>query len=98
MYHPRVEVHAYPTSLTDASGSIATANTYQPIVAAQPTRQGFCFQNQDASASMTLRFGTGPTLVIPAGVLYESPAHGVPMDAISVKSASAGAAYSAWEW
>lgn len=98
MYHPRVEVHAYPTSLTDASGVIAVANTDQTVVAAHPTRQGFCFQNQDASAAMTLRFGTGPTVVVPAGSLYECPAHGVPVEAISVKSSAAGAAYSAWEW
>lgn len=89
-------------SYVDRSGSVATAGAAQSVAPARAGRHGFFLQNL-SSGDLWIGFGSAatigaPSLRLAAGQLYESPASGIPADAISVTGATAGQSFTAKEW
>ena len=84
-------------SLSDGSGTIATANTSQQAMAANANRRYFFFQNI-GTANIYLNFGTAATtgagsMQIPPGASITMDAGFVSTDAINVISATPGTPY-----
>lgn len=87
---------------TDRSGTVTSGGTAQVLMAANPGRRGFWFQNVSAGDLWINEIGTAaaakPSFKVPAGSLYENPPNGVPAGAISVFGATTAQAFSAREW
>jgi hypothetical protein len=101
--HP-LPVQPMVTAVTylDRSGSLAVAGVSQAVAPARAGRRGFFLQNL-SGGELWIGFGTAATagtssIRLAAGQLYESPAGGVPADAISVVGSSAGQSFTAKEW
>lgn len=96
------EIVGTGVAYTSRSGTITTGGQAQPLAATNAARTGFWIQNLgtgDLWLSFTGTASAGqPSLKLPAGALYESPAHGVPRGAISVYGATTGHAFTAMEW
>ncbi|MCY0854355.1 hypothetical protein [Cupriavidus sp. D39] len=93
-----------PASITptDRSGSITTGGTAQALMAANANRRGWSIQN-NSSGDLWLNEigGTAvigqPSLQLPAGALYESPASYCSPSAISIIGATTGQTFTARE-
>ncbi|MET0271242.1 MAG: hypothetical protein ABW173_12525 [Sphingomonas sp.] len=100
--HPLPTRGATVASFTDRSGIIATAGAAQPLAPARAGRAGLCVQNLSGAdlwlGIVAAATAGAPAIRIAAGQMYESPAHGVPGGAIGILGATAGQAFSAWEW
>lgn len=87
---------------TDRSGTITAGGAAQQLAAANASRKGFFIQNNSTVDlwinSVTTAVLSQPSLKIVAGALYESPANGVPVTAISIIGAATAQAFSAREW
>lgn len=97
-----VAVRGTGVTYADRSGTVAVGGTAQQIAAANPTRRGLFIMNLSSADLWFDSMGAAqagiPSIRIGAGILYESPAHGVPVTAISVLGATSGQAFSAREW
>jgi len=87
---------------TDRSGTITVGGTAQQLAAANASRKGYFVQNNSAGDlwinSVATAVLSQPSLKIVAGALYESPANGVPVTAISIIGATTGQTFSAREF
>lgn len=87
---------------TDRSGAIGSGGAAQQLAPANPARRGFFVQNLSADdlwiSSVGTAAGGQPALRVSPGQLYESPAHGVPVAAVSVWGAATGQPFAAREW
>ena len=86
---------------SDLSGTITTGGTAQNI-SASLLANGFAFQNV-SDTDMWIRIGgtaaaDSPSMKIPAGALYETPANERPNGQVSVICATTGKKFSAWSW
>ena len=86
----------------DKSGTIATGGT-PVVVAANANRRGFSIQNNsnfDMRVNAKAAASATAGILLPGGSssLYEYPYGGVPLTAISIYCATAGAAFEASEW
>lgn len=95
-------ISALGVTPVNRSGTIAVAATAQQLMAANASRKGFWVQNVSSADLWINDAGTAaggqPSMLIPAGALYESPETGVPTSAISIFGATLGQAFSAREW
>ena len=98
-----VQAQRTASVLTDHSGSIASANTAQSLMASNAARTGFFFTS---SADCWINifggvpiagYGTGSQKV-PAGSLFETPPNMTHTYGVNVLSASAGATFTLQEW
>lgn len=90
-------------SAADRSGTIGAASTAQQLMAANSARVGFYIENLSASDPLWINeLGTAtesqPSLKIPAGSLYETPAGYCPIGAISIIGPTLDQAFTAREW
>ncbi len=87
---------------TDRSGNLVTAGTAQELAPANPARRGFFVQNVSSAdlwiSSVGIARADQPALRIAPGQLYECPASGVPISAVSLFGAVQGQSFSAREW
>lgn len=86
---------------TDRSGTVTTGATAQVLMAANSARRGFFVQNNSTGNLTISSVGTASTtagLVLAPGQLYEAPATGVPLTAISILGATTGQRFDAREW
>jgi hypothetical protein len=94
--------HAPPVSPVNISSTITAGNTAQVLSAANANRQGFWLRNNSAGSlwlsDMTTAVLSQPSLEIKAGELYEAPAGGVSMNALSIIGATTGQSFSGREW
>ena len=94
---------SYSTAtITSRSGTIATGATAQTLMAANATRKGWFIQNNSTGDLWVNRFGGTaiagqPSLLIPAGKLYETPTGGSGGNAVSIFGATTGQAFTAGE-
>jgi hypothetical protein len=88
-------------STIDRSGTITTGGAAQVLMAANSQRRGFWIQNVSGGDLWINGTGTAaasqPSLRLPAGQLYESPAFGVMTTALSIFGTTTGQAFSARE-
>lgn len=101
--HPLPVVARAPgVAYTDRSGTLAAAATAQQVAPANPARRGFFVQNVSTADLWLSTVGAAladqPALRIAPGQLYECPAGGVPVAAISLYGTIQGQAFSAREW
>jgi hypothetical protein len=87
---------------TTRSGSIQSAGVAQVICPANASRNSFALQNTSTYTLYLRNDGTlatsdGASIAIPAGALFEEPAHAVSAQAISLLCLTAGATYYAEE-
>lgn len=98
---PVQQVGSSATWTAAANLDIDTGNTSQTLFSSNTDRRGIMVQNL---SSGDLWLGLGATAVanagirIPPGAIYESPAHGFITGAINIVGATAGQAFSAYEW
>ena len=90
-------------TITSRSGTIATGATAQTLMAANATRKGWFIQNNSTGDLWVNRFGGTaiagqPSLLIPAGALYETPDGGSGGNALSIYGATTGQTFTAAEW
>jgi len=89
-------------TLTDRSGTIASANTSQQVFAINTSR-AYCEIQAIGTADLWIAIGhvaaanTPGSYWLPAGSLFRCP-NPPPLGAINALSAAAGAAFSAYEW
>jgi hypothetical protein len=97
-----VALLASRVTYTDKSGTVTSGGAAQTLAAANASRRGFWIQNQSTGdlwiSSVGTAAATQPSLKIAPGYLYECPAHGVPVTAISIYGATTGQAFAAREW
>ncbi len=83
---------------SDASGSVATANTYQQLQGVTPGRQG-CTVTNSSTATISVKVtdagGSTVTVLSPGQPFYCGPPGAVDRGAVSITSATAGAQFSA---
>jgi hypothetical protein len=94
---------AAPVALTNRSGTIAAAGVAQVLAVANPARRGLWVQNNSAGdlrLNSTAAASATAGILIPGGqnALYEYPAAGVPLTAISIWGATLGQAFESREW
>lgn len=86
----------------DKSGTITAGGTAQTAIALNASRRGFSIQNNSAGDlwfnTLATAVQSQPSMVIPAGSLYESPYGGCPTGAVSIIGATTAQAFSAREW
>jgi len=86
---------------TDRSGTVTTGGTAQVLMAANAARRGFFVQN-NSTGNLTINgLGTATTtagMILAPGQLYEAPATGVPLTAISILGATTGQRFDAREY
>ena len=90
-------------TITSRSGTIATGGTAQSLMAANAARKGWFIQNNSTGDLWVNRFGGTaiagqPSLLIPAGALYETPDGGSGGNALSIYGATTGQTFTAAEW
>lgn len=78
--------------------SITAGGTHQPLASANNVRRGWWLQNH-STGDLWVGKGTtavigAPCIKVPAGALYECPAHMVTGDALRIIGAATGQAYS----
>lgn len=87
---------------TSRSGTITAGGVAQTLMVANTARTGFSVQNLSSGdlyiSSVGTAAATQPSMRVPAGSLYETPAHGCPVEAISIFGATTGQAFAAMEW
>lgn len=95
---------AYSTAtITSRSGTIATGGTAQSFMVANAARKGWFIQNNSTGDLWVNRFGgtataSQPSILIPAGALYETPDGGSGGNALSIFGATTGQTFTAAEW
>ena len=95
---------SYSTAtITSRSGTIATGATAQSLMVANAARKGWFIQNNSTGDLWVNRFGGTaiagqPSLLIPAGALYETPDGGSGGNALSIYGATTGQTFTAAEW
>ena len=91
-----------PVTWHDRSGTVTTGGVAQVAAPAWSQRRGFSLQNLSAGDLWLSAVGTAvagrPSLLIPAGALYESPTYGTPSSALSIFGATTGQAFSLIEY
>ena len=90
-------------TITSRSGTIATGGTAQSLMVANAARKGWFIQNNSTGDLWVNRFGGTaiagqPSLLIPAGALYETPDGGSGGNALSIYGATTGQTFTAAEW
>jgi len=90
-------------TITSRSGTIATGATAQSLMVANAARKGWFIQNNSTGDLWVNRFGGTaiagqPSLLIPAGALYETPDGGSGGNALSIYGATTGQTFTAAEW
>jgi hypothetical protein len=83
------------------SGTIAVASTSQQVMAANTSRVGCQIQAIGTDLWLAIDIPAsngGGSFYLPAGCLYVCPASAAPTGKISVWSATASAAFTAWEF
>ena len=90
-------------TITSRSGTIATGGTAQSLMAANAARKGWFIQNNSTGDLWVNRFGGTaiagqPSLLIPAGALYETPDGGSGGNALSIYGATTGQTFTVAEW
>jgi hypothetical protein len=97
-----LEIQGSGVTYTNRSGTITAGATAQTLMAANADRRGLWIQNLSSGdlwiSSLGTAAATQPSMKLTAGSLYEAPAHGVPVAAISIFGATTGQAFSAREW
>ncbi len=93
-----------PASITptDRSGSITAGGTAQQLMAANPSRRAWSIQNTSSGDLWVNEIGgtallASPSIQVPAGALYESPASYASPSAISIIGATTGQTFTARE-
>lgn len=90
------------TAYTDRSGTIGTGGAAQTLMAFNQSRGGFWIQNQSTGDLWVSTVGTAaatqPSMRLPSGSFYESPAHSTTPQAVSIFGATTGQAFAAREW
>ena len=95
---------SYSTAtITSRSGTIATGATAQTLMSANAARKGWFIQNNSTGDLWVNCFGGTaiagqPSLLIPAGALYETPDGGSGGDALSIYGATTGQTFTSAEW
>ena len=95
---------SYSTAtITSRSGTIATGATAQTLMSANAARKGWFIQNNSTGDLWVNRFGDPaiagqPSLLIPAGALYETPDGGSGGNALSIYGATTGQTFTSAEW
>lgn len=94
---------AAPTALTSRSGSITTGGVSQTLAAANSSRRGFWVHNLSTGDLWVNPFGstaaaTQPSFKLAAGALYEAPAGGAGVAAITIFGATTGQQFAAGEY
>lgn len=84
-----------PVNWSDRSGTIPAGGSLTVMVANR-NRRGAWIMNTSASASVTVTVG-GTAFPLAAGQLYEFPAIGVSVDAVTL-SGAVGTTFAAAEW
>lgn len=91
--------------IRDLSGTIATGGTAQTLSAANPLRKGYSVMNLSSGnlfvndvGGTAVSTGTGSSITIIPGALYESPRNQLPTRAISILGATTSQAFAAREW
>lgn len=87
----------YPTPSTSVAGTVATANTFQAVLAANSQRKG-CLVVNNGTATLLVAFGNNPSATIalpvaPGGYVGCNYGNVVLTDQVSVSSTTAGAAF-----
>ena len=90
-------------TITSRSGTIATGGAAQSLMAANAARKGWFIQNNSTGDLWVNRFGGTaiagqPSILIPAGALYETPDGGSGGNALSIYGATTGQTFTAAEW
>lgn len=90
-------------TITSSSGTIATGGAAQSLMAANAARKGWFIQNNSTGDLWVNRFGGTaiagqPSILIPAGALYETPDGGSGGNALSIYGATTGQTFTAAEW
>ena len=90
-------------TITSRSGTIATGATAQTLMSANAARKGWFIQNNSTGDLWVNRFGDPaiagqPSLLIPAGALYETPDGGSGGNALSIYGATTGQTFTSAEW
>ena len=90
-------------TLTSRSGTITAGGTAQSLMTANTARKGWFIQNNSTGDLWVNRFGGTaiagqPSIRIPAGKLYETPAGGSGGNALSIFGATTGQDFTAGEW
>lgn len=97
-----VPVTQTPGSPVSRSGTITTGGTAQTLMSANAARRGWTLQNLSTGDIWVSDVGAAaasqPSLKVPAGALYETPAGYGSVGAVSVFGATTGQAFSAREW
>jgi hypothetical protein len=88
---------------TSRSGTIATGGTAQSLMVANAARKGWFIQNNSTGDLWVNRFGGTaiagqPSILIPAGALYETPDGGSGGNALSIYGATTGQTFTSAEW
>lgn len=91
------------STLTDRSGTITTGNTAQTLMASNSSREGWYIRNNSSASLWINELGSTavqsqPSLEIKTGELYESPAGGATLSAISIIGSTTGQSFTAREW
>ena len=91
--------------IRDLSGTITTGGTAQTLSAANVLRKGYSVQNLSSGnlfvndvGGTAVSTGTGASITITPGSLYESPRNQQPTRAISILGATTSQAFAAREW
>jgi hypothetical protein len=97
-------VQPVPASITptDRSGSISAGGTAQQLMAANASRRAWSIQNTSSGDLWVNEIGgtallASPSINVPAGALYESPASFASPSAISIIGATTGQTFTARE-
>jgi hypothetical protein len=90
-------------TITSRSGTIATGATAQSLMVANAARKGWFIQNNSTGDLWVNRFGGTaiagqPSILIPAGALYETPDGGSGGNALSIYGATTGQTFTSAEW
>jgi hypothetical protein len=96
------EVSRLPVSPVNISGTITTGGSAQVLAAANADRRGWWIRNNSTGSlwvsDMTTAVLSQPSLEIKAGELYEAPAGGVSLNALSIIGATTGQSFTGREW
>lgn len=90
------------SSVTSRSGTVTSGGVAQTLAAANTKRRGLFVQNTSVGDLWISDLGTAaatqPSIWLPAGAMFQYPADGVPVSAISIFGATTGQAFTAREW
>jgi hypothetical protein len=97
----KVQVNGQGVTYTDRSGTITLGGTAQTLTATNNARKGLTIQNTSSGDLRVSTRGTASStagILLKPGSLYEWPAHGVPVSAVSIWGATTAQAFEAMEW